>query len=152
MSKVVFSMMDHEEEKSPATIYAGDITAVSLPGFLTQFGALRTAIEGITIGVVAKEQWIGDETVLSSTPPTNGFAQRETKWLVRYRGDTTEEVYRMEIGTADLALLPDGDEFLDITAGAGLAFVTAFEAIARTPEDSAETVTVISVQHVGRNS
>lgn len=152
MSKIVFTMMDHEEEKSPATIYAGDITAVSLPGFLTDFGALRTAIEGITIGVVHKESWTGDETILSNTPPANGFAQRESKWLVRYRDDVTEEVYRMEIGTADLSLLPAGEEFLDITAGAGLAFRTAFETIARTPESSSNTVTVISVQHVGRNS
>lgn len=152
MAKAVFTMMDHEGEKTPATVYVGDITAVSLPAFLTEFGALRTAIEGITIGVVHKETWVGDDTVLSNTNPANGFAQRETKWLVRYRDDVTEEVYRSEIGTADLSLLPVGEEFLDLTAGAGLAFKTAFEQIARSPESNVNTVTVVSVQHVGRNS
>lgn len=151
---VQFTMLDYSNEKSALTIYAGDITAVSLPGFLTDFGALRTAIEAITLGVVQQETWIGDRTVLSNTPPTDPLAQRENKWLVRYVGDTTGKQFGVEIATAELAgghLLPMSD-FADLTETDMAAFVTAFETIARTPDSDLETVTVQSIQFIGRNT
>lgn len=132
----------------------GDITAVSLPGFLTDFGALRTAIEGITLGKVQQEAWIGDRTVLDNVPPTDPNAQREVKWLVRYIGDTSGKLYSVEIATAELAggHLLAGSDFADLAETDMAAFVTAFEDIARTPDDDTETVTVQSIQFVGRNT
>lgn len=152
--KAIFQLKDYSDENSSSTIHVGDITAVSLPGFLTQFGALRTAIEGITLGVVSREQWVGDDTLLSSTPPSDPNAQREVKWLVRYTGDTSGKAYQLEIATAELAgghLLPNSD-FADLAETDMAAFVTAFEDIARTPDDDTELVTVVSIQFVGRNT
>jgi len=149
-----FTMNDYSNEKSSFQIHVGDITAVSLPGFLTDFGALRTAIEGITLGKVQQESWIGDRTVLDNVPPTDPNAQREVKWLVRYIGDTSGKLYQVEIATAELAgghLLPNSD-MADLTETDMAAFVTAFEDIARTPDDDLETVTVQSIQFVGRNT
>lgn len=147
-----FTLLDYSNERSSFEVNVGDITAVSLPGFLTDFGALRTAVEAITLGVVAKESWIGDRTTLSSTPPTDPLAQRENKWLVRYTGDTSGKVFQLEIATAELAgghLLPMSD-FADLTETDMAAFVTEFEGIARTPDDDTETVTIQSIQFVGR--
>jgi len=149
-----FTMNDYSNEKSRFEVFAGDITAVSLPGFLTQFGALRTAIENITLGVVQQEAWVGDRTLLSNTPPTDPLAQRENKWRVVYVGDTTGKLFGLEIATAELAgghLLPNSD-LADLTETDMAAFVSAFEAIARTPDDDTETVTVTSIQFVGRNT
>lgn len=148
----IFTLLDFSREKSTVSLYNGDITAVSIAGFLTQFGALRTAIEGITLGVVQQEQWIGDRTVLSNTPPTNPFAQREMKWLVTYTGDTSGKIFTLEIPTADLTgrLIEDTD-LADMTNTEVAAFVTAFEDIARTPDDDTETVTVQNIRFVGRN-
>jgi len=149
-----FTMLDYSNEKSSLQVYVGDITAISLPGFLTDFGALRTAIEGITLGKVHQEAWIGDRTVLDSVPPTDPNAQREVKWLVRYTGDTSGKLFSVEIATAELAgghLLP-GSDMADLTETDMAAFVTAFEDIARTPDDDTETVTVQSIQFVGRNT
>lgn len=151
--KAIYQLLDYSNERSASTIYVGPITAGTIAGFLTQFGALRTAIEGITLGVVSKESWVGDETVLSNTPPASPEAQREKKWLVKYTGDTTDKVYTLEIATAELDgghLLPMSD-LADLTETDMAAFVTAFEAIARTPDDDAETVTVQSIRFVGRN-
>lgn len=149
-----FTMLDYSNEKSSLQIYVGDITAVSLPGFLTDFGALRTAIEGITLGKVQQEAWIGDRTVLDNVPPTDPNAQREVKWLVRYIGDTSGKLYSVEIATAELAggHLLAGSDFADLAETDMAAFVTAFEDIARTPDDDTETVTVQSIQFVGRNT
>jgi len=152
-AKINFTFMDYGREKSTMGLYAGDVTAVSIGGFLTQFGALRTATEAITLGTVNKEQWIGDDTLLSNVPPVSAFAQRESKWFVTYRGDTSQKEFHLEIPTADLALLADNEEFLDLTTAGVIAdWVTAFEAIARSPESDIETVTVVSIQFVGRNT
>lgn len=149
-----FTMLDYSNEKSSFEVFVGDITAVSIAGFLTDFGALRDAIEDITLGVVNKEQWIGDRTLLSNTPPADPLAQRENKWRVTYTGDTSGKLYSLEIATAELAgghLLANSD-FADLTETDMMAFVDAFETIARTPDDDTETVTVVSIQFVGRNT
>lgn len=149
-----FTLLDFSGEKSNMSFYAGDITAVSLPGFLTDFGQLRTAIEGITLGTMNKERWIGDDTLLSNTPPASPVAQREIKWLVTYQGNTSQKLFQMEIPTADLTIagiLVPGTDLADLTQAAMATFVTEFETIARTPDDDTETVNVISVRFVGRN-
>lgn len=148
-----FTILDYSEEKSVHRIYNGEITAASLPGYLTDFGNYRTALEGIILGTVHKETWVGDDTVLSNSPPANAFAQREIKLLVRYLGDTNNDVYTMEIPTPDLSsltLLPQ--DFVDLNDGGIMAaWVGAFEQIARTPDDVTETCTVLSAKVVGRN-
>jgi len=149
-----FTMNDYSHERSRFEGFVGDITAVSIAGFLTNFGTLRTAVEGITLGVVKQEAWIGDRTLLSSVPPTDPLAQRENKWRVVYVGDTSGKLYSLEIATAELAggHLQAGSDFADLTETDMAAFVTSFEVIARTPDDDEETVTVMSIQFVGRNT
>lgn len=149
-----FTLLDYSNERSSMKVNVGAITALSIGGFLTDFGALRAAIEGITLGVVAQEAWVGDRTTLSNTPPTDPEAQREKKWLVRYVGNTSGKVFQLEIPTAELGgghLLPMSD-FADLTETDMAAFVTAFEDIARTPDSDTETVTVQSIQYVGRRT
>lgn len=147
-----FTLLDYSNEKSRVTVYNGAITSASIAGYLTQFGALRTAIEGITLGVVQQEAWVGDRTVISNTPPANEFAQRELKWMVTYTGDTSNKVFQVTVPTADATgnLVP-GTDLADLTTTAMAAFVTAFEAIARTPDSDLETVTIQSIRLVGRN-
>lgn len=148
----VFTIRDYSGEQSTVNVYNGAITPASLPGFLTQFGALKSAIDAITLGVIAKEVWVGDDTTLSSGFPSNPFAQRELKWLVRYTGQTNGGIYTVTIPTADPTgrLLPNSD-FADLTQTDMAALVTAFEAIARTPLSDTENVQVLSIELVGRN-
>lgn len=147
-----FTFLDYSNEKSRVEVFNGAITAASIAGFLTQFGALRAALEGITLGVVQQEAWVGDRTVLSNTPPANVFAQREMKWRVRYVGNTSNKVYQIEIPTADpTGRLQANSDMADLSNTEMAAFVTAFEDLARTPDSDTETVTVLDVQLVGRN-
>lgn len=151
--KSVFTIMDRGEEKSPHTFFNGAITAVSLPGFLTDLGAYRTALDAIIIGVIHKEKWVGDETVLTNVPPASNLAQRELKILLQYVGDTSQKKFTIEVACPDLAALTlvgkDDVELAD--AGIMAAYVTAFEQIARSPDDDTETVTVTGARIVGRN-
>lgn len=148
----VFTMLDASGEKSNTTIYNGAITPTSLAGFLSAFGALRNAIDAITLGTIHKEAWVGDSTILSQTLPSNQFAQRELKWLVRYRGNTSNKIFTLTIPTADpQGRLVAGTDRADLTNPQIQAFVNEFQGFARTPDSDQETVTVLDITLVGRN-
>lgn len=154
MSKVNLTLLDVTNEKSNVGINAGDITAVSIAGFLTEFGAFRDAVAAITLGTMHKEQWVGDDTVLSQALPASPWAQREIKALVRYQGDTSLKVFTIEVPTLDLdaiTLEAGTDNIVLADGGVMAAFVTAFEQIARSPDSTTETITVLSAKVVGRN-
>jgi len=159
-----FTLMDYNGEKSVTSFYTGNITAVSLPGTLTQFGALRNAIDGITLGTITQEELSVFRTKLSNTLPASANAQRERKWLVVYE-DVTQffdppvnaipnegyrKVFTFEIATANLVgnLQPNSDE-ANLSATAVAAFVTAFEALCRSPHGG--NVNVLKLVAVGRN-
>lgn len=161
-----FSMLDYSREKASFSMATGEVTAVSLPGLLTEVGDLRTAIEGITLGVVSDERLSVFETNLANTPPTSPLAQVESAWLVTYEDataffdDPVNEIpnegfgrlFTMTIPTADIAatgrLAANSDEAV-LTETGMAAFVTAFEATARSPYGGA--VNVVSIRAVGRN-
>ncbi|MCK5133316.1 MAG: hypothetical protein KAR40_14335 [Candidatus Sabulitectum sp.] len=148
-----FTFLDASAEKSSMTFNFGAITAASLPGFLTQFGALRTATDAISIGQLVGDMWTGDKTKYSNVVPTDKDAQRERKFLVVYEDDTTLALYRMEVPCADYALVDvfQGEtDLVDLAQTAIAAFVTAFEALCRSPEGNA--ITVVSMRGVGRNT
>lgn len=159
-----FSLIDYDKEIAVSSFYTGDVTAVSLPGLLTQFGDLRDAIGGITLGFIRQETLKVFDTRLSNDKPTDKEAQRETKWLVLYEDNQPFfdpgidaipnagylKLFTMEVGTADLTLLNTDANTMNIVSGAGATFKTAFEAIARSPYGG--TVTIRNVTHVGRNT
>lgn len=151
--------LDFTSEKSTNKVPSYQIDAANLATWLTGWGAYKTASAGITIGTQQKEQVVIYDTILSNTLPTSQVAQRESKLLIRYRGDTTGELFTMTIPTVDLAALTfaagalgNTDYIVLADGGVMAAWVTAFEAIARNPRDDSETVTVESAQVVGRNN
>jgi hypothetical protein len=146
-----FSIIDYSEETSSFGFNFGAITAASLPGFLTQFGNLRTALDGIIKGVIGKEQWVGDNTVLTNVPPADNTAQVELKFLISFEGNTSKKKFRREVPTPDTAFVIPGTDKVDLTAAPVASFITAFEAIGRTPDDDTETINVLDMTLVGRN-
>jgi len=147
-----FTVLDYSEEKSTTSFNFGAITALTIAGFLTQFGNLRTAVGNIILGTIAREQWVGDNTLLSNTPPSDAQAQVELKWLVSYEGATTHKKFRVEIPTPDASKLIPGTDKADLTDTDIAAYVTAFEAIAKSPDDDTEGVNVLDITLVGRNN
>jgi len=158
------TIQDYDAEKSPLKIHTGAVTAVSLPGLLTQIGAFRTAVDGLSIGTMQKESLAAFNTILSQDLPSNEFAQRETKWVVQYHDsqqffDPPDNAipnagylkpFDFEIACADLSLLADNQDFLPLDVTQAAALVTAFEAMARSPYGG--TVTVDAIVQVGRNT
>jgi len=149
----VLTLRDYSKELSRFTVQYGAVTAVSLPGLLTDWGSLKTAVAGITLGVQAQEILNIDNTILSSAVPVSPFAQRELKIEVSYTGDTSGKTFQIEIPTPDLDALTlnNTDEIVLADGGVMAAFVTAFETIARSPDNDTETVTVVKALVKGRN-
>lgn len=163
---ITYAMLDYSREKSSFSIETGNITGVSLPGVLTEIGTLRTAIEGITLGVVSDEGLRALQTNLSNTPPTNPLAQVESAWLVTFEdilpffddpvnavpNEGFGKLFTLTIPTADIAAagrLAANSDFAVLTETGIDAFVDAFETTARSPYGG--TVNVVSIKHVGRN-
>lgn len=142
---------DYSGEVKSIRLYVGEITAVSLPGFLTAFGTLKTALDGVTLGTRSAESW-GEETIVSNSRPGVKDAQVETELLVRVQGATTEAPWSFRIPTADYTAF----NFLDdqvILSGAGAsaattALVTALEALVKMPDDETEAVVVVGMNVV----
>jgi len=143
-----FQFLDHSVEKKSLEVFAGEITAVSLPGLLADIGDMQTALDGVTLGVISRSNW-GERTILSNTPPVSALAQIETEVLVTYRGATTEAPYSFRIPTADYAAFNwIGDSAILTGAGASAAttaLINAMVALMRAPDDEAELIEVTGI-------
>jgi len=152
--KLGLKIVDISGEASTHAVHGIAITAANYDAQVALIAAYDTALQNIIIGELQVADFHADIFNISSDLPTNNFAQRELKILVRYQGDTSGDIFTVEIACPDLTnltLLPNTD-FVDLADGDIMAaWVTAFEALARAPGAPTETVTVLSAQVVGRN-
>lgn len=158
------TIRDWEGSLGTVEINTGAVTAVSLPGLLTQIGNLRDAIDDLVIGVLSDERQTVFNTILSQDLPTSEFAQRGNKWIVFYHDNTQFfdapvnaipnagylKPFHVMLPTADNSLLASNETVLDISTGVGAAFVTAFEAMARSPYGG--VVVVDSIEQTNVNA
>jgi len=71
---------------------------------------------------------------------------------VSYQGDTSGKMFSIEIAAPNLTDNLNGNsDQADLTSTDWAAFVTAFEAYVRSPDNGTETVTVVGARVVGRN-
>jgi hypothetical protein len=151
MSYISLAYRDRSAEVSTVTIHTVELTAANLVAWEGDFTTLRAAMDALVIGKEAHQTKVLEKALISRDIPASEFAQRENKWLVSYEGDTSHKLFSIEIPTADLALRNQGNDSIDITVAPFDAFVTAFEDLARSPDDPTETVSVRAIKFVGRN-
>lgn len=152
---IVYSYRDYSGETKTIRLYAGEITAVSLPGLLTELAALETALDAVTLGVRAKQSW-GSETIVDNSRASVKDAQVESELLVRVQGATNEAPWSFRIPTVDYTAFnyadpPAGDQVIISGAGASAAttaLITALEDTLRMPDDDSELVVVVGMEVV----
>lgn len=149
-ARTTFAMLDHDSEVGTMAVHAATLTAANFTAQMGLADDLRDAIEAVIVGEIQKDTRFAVETKFTVSPPADPWAQRETKWLVRMVEAGTGNSVNFEIPTADLAQLSPGTEKLDITAGNGLALVTAIEAYVTSNDGT--NVTVQEIVHVSRSS
>jgi len=142
---------DYSDEKSTFNVISVTANAGNLAAQQTLAADLVAAIDDLVIGEITKQEQC---LVILDSPaiPTSPYAQREMKWLVSYSGDSSGKKFNIEIPTPDITdnVVPNTD-VADLSSADWAAFVTAFEAYARSPENGTETVTVLGARLVGRN-
>lgn len=138
-------------ESSSTSLPIITLTPANVAANETLVGNLRTALQGLILGQQAQATIIYNRTEVSADPAASALAQRENKWLCRYHDATTNQNFQASFGTADLTKKVTNKEYVDLSAGAGLAFKTAFEAIVVSPADASHSVVLDSVTFVGRN-
>jgi len=146
-----YQITDYSNEKSGFSVTSVTANAGNLAAQQTLAADLAAAVDDLTIGELTKQQMA---LVILDAPaiPTNPYAQRELKWLVQYQGDTSGKVFNTEIAAPDVTdNVVVNSDIADLTSTDWVAFVAAFEALVRSPDNGTETVTVIGARLVGRN-
>lgn len=142
---------DYSNEKSSFGVTSVTANAGNLAAQQTLAAALVGAVDDLTIGELTKQQMA---LIILDAPaiPTDPYAQREMKWLVQYQGDDSGKLFSIEIAAPDITdnVVPNTD-VADLTSDDWAAFVTAFEAYVKSPDNGTEAVTVIGARLVGRN-
>jgi len=141
---------DNSYEKGSIGVPLQTPTAGTYDAWVASASALAVCFENCTVNnaVQASNRLLAGYDY-GQGKAASKLSQRENKLLLRYV-DSAGDSFRVEIPCFNLTLLPDGSEFLDLTAGVGLALKTAFEAYARSPRVLLST-TLVSAQFVGRN-
>lgn len=145
--------VDWTGEKSPARFVGPAPVQAGFDTWVGQMTALKDAIADIIVGSLSKEERVSYVENVNVINAATADAQRERKWLVTYQGDTSHKLFRLEIPTAlvDPTFMIANSDKADLASTEMAAFVSAFEAFVRSPDNGTETVTVISIRHVGRN-
>jgi len=151
MSRGSFSITDFSQESSSFGYDAAELTAGNIVAQTALHAALMTATEDITIGHVSKHT-LAQILVDDPGVPTAPYAQRELKALVTYQSVTSGKKWQLEIpAPALIGNLIDGTDIFDIASTDWAAWVTAFVAVAKAPDDIADSVIVLGARLVGRN-
>lgn len=147
MAKYKLTLRDNSRETTRTDVNIDPIGVGNIGDILAAVTVFRNAVDGITLGTMAKEALVMDETNISASAPTDPTAQRGIKWNVQYADNTAffdapvnaipnagyQEIFTNTIGTANLALLANGEEELDLTVNPGLAFKTAWDSFVKSP-------------------
>jgi len=141
-----------EPEHASMQVAITTLNAGNLAAQTTLVSNLKTALLAVVLGHTRQDTITLLRPIPSVSRPTDTAAQRENKWLIRAHSATSNQKFRYSVPTADLSLLDDGSEYLDLTADEGLDFKTAFDAVVRSPNDASEFLVLDSMQFVGRTS
>jgi hypothetical protein len=144
---MTLSYQDYNGEGSSVTVRTIDLTAANFDATITALNGLRDAVEGVTLASLTKQSIQAIETETGTGLPASQYAQRESKWLVKFQQDDGQ-FGSFEIPAADLTLLNGHTELMDVSGGAGQALVTSIQG--NVYGRDGELVTVLEIQHVGR--
>lgn len=143
------------KETSPFKIYVEQLTVANLAQFDTDWASFKAATAAISLGVLKSENVAVYDNFISGSLPSDNFARRENKLLIRYRGASSGSKFRVEMPAPDNSVLTfeTGDANFVTLADAGVmaTFVVAFQLLAKSPDDGSEAILIDSVQYVGRN-
>lgn len=145
MAKLSVQVWDSTADEGPASMAVPVVDGISVANAQT----LIASINALSIGNFGEQLIKTEELVAAGTAthPASLLAQKEIRYRVSYQDNTTLKLYSFTVPCADLLLLPAGSEYLDLSAGAGLALKTDFELYGRS--ELGNNVTLTQIHFVG---
>lgn len=143
MAKVIYQIADFDGEKSTTSFGIDSLANES---------TLRSAVDGVSLGVIQQVTEISDVTILSSDNAASQWAQREVGLRVHVSDDVNGESGYFTVACPDLATLTL-DTAGDVTladASVMAALVSAMESHVLSRDGNA--ITVVRATIVGRNN
>lgn len=160
---------DYSKESTSSLFWIQDVGAGNYGTVTQDLDEIKDAVATVILGEIR------DVNMLKGFPEsaaavTDKVAQREFKWRYTYRdieqfldvpGTIANpgwgKTFDGEIGTADPELVANNTDYMDLTAGVGLAFKGVFDANVRSPYNhtSARTgnkVELLEMKLVGKNT
>jgi len=139
---------DYSKQTSTVGYHTITLTAGNFAAQGTLIQALGTATNDLSLGEPAYSTLIADANLISADPAADINAQVERKWLVTYKDNVSNIPYQFEIPCADLEdNVVANSDIADVGSVDWLAFIAAFEAVARSPYGNA--VTFLGAEHIG---
>lgn len=163
-SPVTISILDSSNEVGQWQLNLVNLTAANLTAQQTLVANLMTATLPLIRGN-EQQRSFNIPVRFAVTPPADVEAQREDKWLITYVDNTpfldapTNAVPNPGYGKKFTSELPTanrtgnmqaGTDIVDLTDGDWPAFITNFEATARSPYGG--TPNIVQIKFVGRNN
>lgn len=152
-SKIQFSYRDYSDEASNVEFTLAQGTAANFDALVAQKDAIRTALQGVTLGNIEYERFIAQVNDVDNGPAGTPSAQREMKWLLEFVDDVNGGRFTREIPTADIVtagLLVANTDLADLSAAAWVAVKAAVDGIIRN-NATGNTGTLVAARLVGRN-
>lgn len=165
--QVTIGLLDYSNERSTTSVRVGAVTAVSIAGLLSDIADYVTALDAITLGTLTFDSLQAYRTPRGTALPGDVNAQRERAWRVHYV-DTLPffddpvnaipnagygQSFHFDIPTANFGLadvFPLNTDEADLTQTQIAAYVTALEAMARSPYGG--TINVTRIVGVGKST
>lgn len=125
MADLTIQVWDNTAGESPAVMHVPVDDAITVPNAQT----LIASINALSNGGFGRQEISVKTLVAAGTNarPAAETDQKEIRFRVGYQDNVTLKLYSFTIPVADLTLLAANSEFVDLTAGAGLALKTDFE-------------------------
>lgn len=141
-----FFICDYGAELSSAKFPVESPTSATIDATNTLITALRNAMDGIIVGERVGEDRCDYYAQGAAVPNASPLAQRQTQFQVQaHWGADPTDTFSFTFPIADLTLLVGNSEYIDITAGEGLAIATGLSGI------EAGNATVDAIKYVSRS-
>lgn len=146
-SQCSFSYRDYDNQLSSCGFDITTITGANLDTVNTAVNALSAAILAIqTENSLQSKRLIAADNFISRAKATEKDTQRAHKWVVTLEDATNHRLTTHRIPQADVSLIGEDVDTLDLGAGAGAALKTAIEAVVKFP-GTGNAVNLVSVHY-----
>lgn len=152
LGSAFWKIKDFANQTSNFQVNTDEITAVNIATITPQIAALQTAIEGICIGNINTATTVATVDEISTAKASDPSARRELKWLCTAIDSVNGKSENRELPCPDVntaGIFESDGESLNLASGVGLAFKTAFQAVAVSKDGNSQVLT--KVRLVGRN-